>query len=236
MSGQVDLARPGLGLHSLTLHRLTLEGAPLTSLSLLSVVLEPEQGEANPRLVDAYVRGDDLVATYAETANRPVRVQVYWRIDPIEAARNCLLVDLQVSVQTDLLGIPPVVPAASRCPEGEVLRLAGSGRFAPVAIADDAPLGQRPADSPGCWVFRPAEAGYSYAEMIHPADFCYAELQRDGAGNLTLRHHLFDQGDLEKGVILRSRLRGMLLPRENDLEQVLRGYDSLLQAPLPLTT
>jgi hypothetical protein len=70
--------------------------------------------------------------------------------------------------------------------------------------------------------------------MVHPADARRDRLTRDVAG-LRLIHHLFAD-ELEKGVILRARLRGALLPRADDQRLALDAYRGLLDARLPLTT
>jgi hypothetical protein len=78
-------------------------------------------------------------------------------------------------------------------------------------------------------------------EMIHPADeaggvFFVAGLgvnQRPVAGSI--RHQLF-ASFLEKGVILRARLRGEFLPRERDADLAAEAYRQFLAAPPPLTT
>ena len=57
---------------------------------------------------DCFVRGGDLVATYAQVHARPVRLQVYWR--PIPTAHfvdSVAAIDVQVSVQTSLLEANP---------------------------------------------------------------------------------------------------------------------------------
>ena len=68
---------------------------------------------------DSYVRGGDLVATYPESGGRAIRVQIYWHC---ESTFQRLTIDLQVSVQTDLLGIATPVTASSQLETVEVLR------------------------------------------------------------------------------------------------------------------
>jgi hypothetical protein len=72
-----------------------------------------------------------------------------------------------------------------------------------------------------------------YLEMVHPDDLS----RRILTGDLprTLRTALFGY-DLERGVILRGRLRGLWLPGEADDAEVARRFDQFLHEPLPLAT
>jgi hypothetical protein len=50
-----------------------------------------------------------------------------------------------------------------------------------------------------------------------------------------LRHRLF-LDELEKGVILRGRVRGLLLERERDRSATAEAYTQFAGSPPPLTT
>jgi hypothetical protein len=78
-------------------------------------------------------------------------------------------------------------------------------------------------------------AAYSYAEMVHPADFAGASLELRGEELLRFSHPLFAER-LEKGVIRRVRLCGVFLPRDRDLEKASAIYRNFIAEPLPLTT
>jgi hypothetical protein len=107
----IDLRDPAGGLQETTL-----QDAPLRA-HLLGVLLA--EGVDNMP-ADAYVRGEDLVATYPQSIDRAMRVQVYWRC---QAHPSWLAIDLQVSVQTDALGIATPVVAFSQLAAVEVERL-----------------------------------------------------------------------------------------------------------------
>jgi hypothetical protein len=65
-----------------------------------------------------------------------------------------------------------------------------------------------------------------------------SELQAasDPAGSsLRLAHHLFAE-HLEKGVILRTWVLGVVLDRAGDAAAALDAYRAFLATPLPLTT
>ncbi len=121
-------------------------------------------------------------------------------------------VDLVVSMRTELLESQPRLAVHSRLPAGEVLELAD-----------------------GCWLFRFPRHEISYAEMVHPADFQGSELdyvaERDRA--VEVRHRLFVE-HLEKGVILRARVRGALLRRHDDAALAAAVYAAFASADPPL--
>jgi hypothetical protein len=150
----------------------------------------------------AYIRGDDLVATYEETAERALRVQAYWRLGWVARVPGVLAgADLEVSVQTSRLDGCPRLTLHSRVAAGEVTWLARDGL------------------ATGCLVRPPDPQMPSYLELLHPADFqsLQIEISRGQPGLALLTQTLFGN-DLEKGVILRGRLRGAWLPRERDVE------------------
>jgi hypothetical protein len=77
---------------------------------------------------------------------------------------------------------------------------------------------------------RLAGAPITYVEMCHPHDGIALEAAADGAH----RFHLFGH-DLEKGVILRGRLRGILLPRAGDEAAARQAYEAFLKQPANLS-
>lgn len=91
----------------------------------------------------------------------------------------------------------------------------------------------RPIEQPPCWVVRdPSEPSWYYAEFAHPHDESRHMLQ-DAA---SVRHGFFGY-DLEKGVVLRARLRGFWVKECADrLALIEHEHASFLSQPLPLTT
>lgn len=174
---------------------------------LLGVRLSHDEEPIEPS--DAYTRVGDLVATYPPTAARPMRVQVYWR------AVGSASVDLQVSVQTQLLEARAEIVVQS-------------------VVDGNAPV--RLAEAEHCWLYRLPGDAHTYVEMVHRADTCTSSIERlASTAGFRLAHRLFD-ASLEKGVILRARLRGLMLARKNDQEVALDAYRRFVDAPLPLTT
>ncbi len=216
------------------LEQLQLAGQPRAG-RILQLQLTPATPEVPQSPSDLYVRGQDLIASYAQTASRPFAPQVYWRAVPTRALPALAAVEVIVSVQTDLLDSRPRIDARTTLAASEVLRNAdtqceefiavGSGSAAPPAEAEAAPA---------CVLYRLTDGDVSYAELILPSDF--QALQFDASGDkLQLRYELFGRF-LEKGVILRARRRGLFLPRENDIRAAAECYRAFLQSDLPLTT
>jgi len=75
-------------------------------------------------------------------------------------------------------------------------------------------------------IHRPADAAVSYIEICHPHDTTGFDLGTTGV----LRFRLFGY-DLEKGVILRGRLRGIIADRVSDLGAARAAYEKLLREP-----
>ncbi len=191
--------------------------------------------DADEQWLDCYPRGNDLIAVYAPTQRHPVRMQALWRrVDhPLYS-----IIDLHVSAQTELLDANPELQTRSSIAASEILWLTS---LDPVR-ANQVPLAamnffELPAEVlPHVMLCRYRERPTTYVEIVHPMDvggdrmtYSIAELRG------TLSHRLF-VGTLEKGVILRSRIRGAWVPRSGDIEHAARLYAAFVQSELPLTT
>jgi hypothetical protein len=198
----------------------------------------PACSPTTPPLVDAYVRGCDLVAGYAEAPQGAVQPHVYFRAGRQAAAAG---LELIVSMQTSLLDSQPESLVTSELPAQEVLVLDSVRKQVPEHL----PLTGLPATYQGLagkaaylFLFRLSDA-LSYAEMVHPGDFVSVGLEQmpsDAPGNpqLKLTWRLFPER-LEKGVIRRCRVAGWFLPRENDQQQSADLFRRMVEEPLPLT-
>ena len=225
----IDLRDPAGGLQEVQLG-----GQPVRA-NLLGVLLEPHV-PTSP--ADAYVRCKDLVATYPASDCGLLRVQVYWRC---QVHLSWLAIELQVSVQTDQLGIATPLVAHSQLEAVQATRLSDAARasVAPLSLESGAQQELAPQDGPGCLLFDVPASNWTYVEMIHPADFQGDRLAiaatPGGARRASLEHRLFP-GSLEKGVILRSRVRGLFIPKRDAVMGASAGYQEFLRSPLPLTT
>jgi hypothetical protein len=235
----VDFSNPAAGLHEICW-----QGRSVRQWKVLGVETAAESLSVDieaPRASDSgwYARGNDLVATYRETGKNPLRTQIYWRV--VEGASpGALAIDLHVSVQTSQLDANPLRDVLTCLPDCPTWRIdQGTGlRFSPIdTTAFRSPENRRLA-SPAGWLFRPQGEAFSYVEMVHPDDLRGDRLTSVSAADSTelrLVHPLF-AGDLEKGVILRGRVRGVFVPRAEDERLALQTYRTLLDARLPLTT
>lgn len=230
----VDAEHPEHGLHVTRV-----AGHMLPRNELLGVQLSALAAGEPVVLIEAYGRGADLIATYAETPSQPARVQIYWRVIRERMPRPALwCVDLQVSVQTNLLDLHPQLDSRSRLPVAEVLRLAHVDveEFEPLSAPPGATVQLSPDDGTGCLLLRTAESDLSYVEMVYPSDFAGSAVRidaRDGTVQVTQR--LFAES-LEKGVIRRARIRGAYLSRDGDVAAAAQLYREFVAEPPPLTT
>jgi hypothetical protein len=204
LSAQIDLARPDAGCQ-----HAQFRGQSLGLAHWLAV--KPSVASAPIAIEDSFSRGDDLVATYAESPAWPIRWQVYWRLLDADALGPALAgIELIVSAQTSLLDSLPALRVETV--------LAGAIASVHQASTVRAPL-------PGTKL--------SYLQLIHPADNQGTEIDQP-PGQLTIRHPLFLRS-LEKGVILRARLRGLILDQTNQESTAQTCAALIRDSPTPLT-
>jgi hypothetical protein len=239
LAARLDLARPERGLTDWTL-----DGRPLAG-GVFEVDLgDPSRARADAPIAvdDAYVRGDDLVAVYGPSPTSPYRMQIYWRGAAATSRAAALgAVDLVASVQTPLLDSRPELRVACTLPggdspQGSLWRL--SSRAGESLAAIDVSTSGASSDASGdlpCFLWRPAGADWSLAAMVHPADWQGASATLVDSGAVRLEFALFARF-LEKGVILRSRLRSVFLAREGDAASAAAWFGDLTTSKLPLTT
>jgi len=215
-------------------------GEALDDLKPLCVqIAEVEAGRAASD-VEVYTRGTDLVATYADRPEPAMRTQIYWRAATPATEGSLGGVELVASVQTSLLDSCPRLVTSSEVTTYEAFKLVdvASGRFNKIAPQSDWSAAQTLSAPPHCFLFRLVNQPISYVEMVDPTGAERSDWDSWLAGGffrMRLRHHLF-ANQLEKGVILRSRVLGLLIPRANDLAVAAGHYAKFLAAELPLTT
>lgn len=189
---------------------------------------------------DFYVRGGDLIVTYAERPERALRAQIYYRAASHVARGAIAAIELVASVQTSLLDSCPRLAIRSDATASEAFQLSDIEPATFVSVAPTAdPAGSNDRSGrPDCYLFRLPSGKYSYAEMVSPAAAQQSELicEPEGADfRIQLIHQLFAER-LEKGVILRARVLGVLLDRDGDQAAAASHYASFLTEELPLTT
>jgi hypothetical protein len=212
LRGRIDLLAPLRGLRVLTYRGVAVESGSVLGVDLGKVAAD------DLSLPETYARVDDLVATYRQSESRPYRLQAYWRRVAIGDGQVTGL-ELQVSINTSLLDTHPSVEVTTQI----------SGADTPAGESRAAATGGRPyatLRSPGGW---------TYFEAVHPADkriVCDASTM-ENAGEQ--RHVLFGEF-LEKGVIVRARIRAAFFPANTTDAELDSAYDDFVNEPLPLTT
>lgn len=185
-----------------------------------------------PSLVDLYVRGTDLIATYDQLPGAEVQPQLYWRLleyAPLQA----LGVQLMISMQTSLLNSEP------RCTVVSNLKDARTAVWDPNRLtwtgSEDGPFDlQLPATGNGhiTWFSEPKQK-YSYVEVVYPDDLVSQHITRGRSESCFFAEHL------EKGVIRRGRIAGWIVPNQMLMAgptATLQLLDLAKREPLPLTT
>jgi hypothetical protein len=215
------------------------------ALQTLGIEIGDKKTLSHARL-DAYVRGPDLVATYDESPPAQLRTQGYWRIvAPAEFATHdasavVAAFDLILSVNTSLLDNNPQSRVSSKIAAIEtvfelVADAAGKPAFREVDLAKSSSTAGRIDRTlgTGCFVARIGTSEFSFVQMVHPVDFGGAILDVNQQP-LAISHQLFQQR-LEKGVILRARVRAAVLRRRDDLSTAQAAYERFANAEPPLT-
>jgi hypothetical protein len=232
LMGRLDLSRPADGLVAIRWH-----GRPVADCRLLQVRAGTATDEAHMPL-EAYVRGTDLLAAYdlsaADVRQRSaIRCHLCWRWISHQDVGACGL-ELTVSVQTELPDDDPSLSLGSDVASSEALRLVDrtAPRLEPLAAglwrASDSPAGE----GLGAFACRLAGQAGWYLEMMHPEDFASLSVGV-GMPSVSVRSRFSVFGErLEKGVVRRSRIQGLLLV---DAAAVTTCYRRFMDSPVPLT-
>jgi hypothetical protein len=173
---------------------------------------------------DSYCRDADFVSVYKEIPERPIRYQAYWRMLDQIPPEVGVMWELIISAQTPLLDCDPTVIVQSRLNDA-------------LHIEHD-----------DCRCVMQHATG-TYFELTHPSDDrdttiawndkkINADLKSIAAnqtGSAEVYHNLF-QRSLEKGVILRSRLRGGWLSPNANPKVINELFDQFAKSEPVLTT
>jgi hypothetical protein len=211
-------------------------GRECPSASLLGIS-GPWPSEAPPQPPrEAYARGDDLIVRFEQPSRAALHVEATWRPLGGEPGSGIIAgVELVLSVHTDLLESRPAARVASVMAAAEVVRL--DVEDSPGAGGVSGEVSGEPAGRPAAALFlwRSPDCPFSYAEMAYPSEFHEAETDAppDRPGALRVVHRLFPE-QLEKGVILRARLRGFFVERAGDESVARRCYAALAAMDPPL--
>jgi hypothetical protein len=228
-----NLAQPHHGLTDVSV-----AGQLFPAARLLGIAASSTAVTACNSPTEHYVRGTDLIASYEEAGQWPIRVDCLWRATaPVAIERFLAALDLVVSVRAHALDSHPELAVSSVLPANEVLRLQSLGPdgWAPLCLTTATSTTIGPDSGTGCLLFRMPGSDLSYVEMVHPADFQCDEFPRDESREdiVCTTHRLF-RTNLEKGVILRARVRGIFLKRSDDRKIAAQCYAAFAGADPPL--
>lgn len=177
--------------------------------------IAPVGETAPPPPRDIALCGTTLRATLPESELLPVETDIAWRVLDLEM--SALGLDMVLSVRTQKLVAHPQIELASR--------VWGATLVTPIAAAH-----RSPAEQP-YFLLRLQGADFSYIEMLHPANPQTSGVSLGSA--IVLRHRLF-ACPLEKGVILRARLRALLVNQDGDEVAAAACFAQFLDSPVPL--
>ena len=229
----LDVLQPSQGLSNLAAFR-----CPLTNCRVLQI-LAPFRRDGSESLHEVYVRGDDLIASYAGSESTALQPHIRWRSLQIRTQQlDAVGVELIVSMQTYLLDSDPTVSISSTLVATDVRRCVDleNGDFETLAVISpgELPVSEDPRAS--LIVFRLVGVDISYVEMVPPTDYRGGQLQGTSPGSSAVcwRSRIFSER-LEKGVIRRGRIWGLFVRRSHDLELAVRCYRQLTSSPPPLT-
>jgi hypothetical protein len=191
----IDLDRPRQGI--------TLAGQGQSSAnSLLGLDLRSEC-----RLTDHWVRGDDVTAVYESADARHLRTTAMWRLHPSDGATRAW--ELIASAQTSLLQSDSVLAVVSEIEATDILW----GTCTKGAVRWHAD----PSPEATCVLMRQDGTDTSDSTSVlvaaHPGDARRMTARRDGK-RVVVECWLFST-ELEKGVLLRSRVLAAVGPAAN---------------------
>lgn len=236
LSGRVDIARPDAGLQAVALKMNQSDCGLLKVFRTLESLSADDSALWPLPVADAYVRGNDLVATYQAVEAWPYSPQVYWRagaLDMVEGVHASM--SLIVSVQTQLLDTCPQITVSSQAQSKEALSLVitenGDAEIGPIASGNwEAPRG-----TTYCIIRRLNDSPLSLVEFASAGDYLAVRSRPDLQGGMLSEWRLFAEF-LEKGVIRRARVNSAIVPQENDVELAIECRGAMESLPLPLTT
>jgi len=234
LRARLDLAHPERGLTDV---QVACSGGPRRAVPIPHLLEVQLAGPADspPPVIDHYVRGPDLVLTYAAAAAGDVQSQVYWRVLSSAQADACGLETI-VSVQTDRLNSDPASGTSTHISAEEIWTLGSDDVLERCDLGEASSRGRAIAGNRGLFLFRLPACELSYLEMVHPSDLTEARVVLvDAAAHVARSFLRLFAERLEKGVIRRGRVRGLFLPRAGDTAIAPALYREFVESTPPLT-
>src|SRR6478672_3711736 len=139
---------------------------------------DPTRGCTPLPVVESYLRGNDLVASYLAIDDWPFSPQLYWRANSLRAVDGVLAsASLVVSVQTHLLDTVPQIAVASLLPRNEALLVSVTRDAKPIATKIDSAQPIPYTNEDCCVVLRFEDVPLSYVEVMSAGDYHAAALR-----------------------------------------------------------
>lgn len=177
-------------------------------------------------LADHWIRGRDVVAIYEPDDARRLRSTVMWRTIP--GAGGGAAWEVVVSAQTSRLETPVDVTVHSDVAADTVV-------WSPAGAEPCwRPLAAAPQGFHAAAVILARRGGSSCLVAVHPGDARSTEIST-APGRCGIATRLF-AADLEKGVLLRSRVLAAVGPRADDEAWATRLLRDFAASPPPLDT
>lgn len=234
LSARLELLHPESGLGQVRVGSRDIRGR------LLRVLLPASKscGRDSQVLEERFVRGNQVVATYGPTKTQGCRYQLAWHGIPCDVQHHWLGgVELVVSVQTEKWDSRPEIRVETRLTVDQWLTFDGAPLLDTLPTTGEAFFEHGDHRRQDVYLFRVAQGGPTCLVMIYPSDFCGAEMTADECGVAAVAFRLFARGleKLEKGVILRSRLRCGFVDRHCDLSAARHAYRRFAESRPPLS-
>ena len=183
------------------------------------VSLSPVDQDVLPTAGEQYVRGDELHVNYPQTADSSYAVRLAFK--PIETTNHSIVLEVTISIQTDLLDTHPKIDLDVFCQSID-------SHVPTDAWGDDEVEGVGSAP-----ISVAASKGQSVSVLLGPHD---SPFTTNHSTDSLLRLRLFGEF-LEKGVIRKAR-PWIVIDRSADVpseEQLEKWWRQLCGSPLPLT-
>jgi len=231
LSGTIDLSTPGTGLG-----QLCLADDRLAHLQLLGIARNGSTLAASPDQ-DPYSRDNSLIIHYGDQVDASHHLQVQWRSIPPEPGLFLGGLELILSFETPSQINLPEWTTMTQVGQQDILVPGGDSEQPWISLNEipDAADSTSSAATNGAHMIlcRFPEQQLSYLEMTPAAESSLTILPATEATR-TLWGSRTPDRPLEKGVILRQRVRGVFLPREKDTMLAEKAYAQFQALDPPL--
>ncbi|MDE0736836.1 MAG: hypothetical protein OSB47_13510 [Pirellulaceae bacterium] len=231
LSGTIDLSTPGTGLH-----QLCLADRPLVDLQLLGIARDGCTLEAVP-LQDPYARDNSLIIRYGDREDPSHHLQLQWRCIPPEPGLFMGGLELILSFETPSQVNLPDWTTVTQAGQQDILAASNDSEQPWISLNELSEARESTLSPSGngtrMILCRFPKQKLSYVEMTHPAEPSLAILPTTETTR-TLWGSRTPDRPLEKGVILRRRVRGVFLPLEKDTVLADKAYAQFRALAPPL--